>query len=69
MTDVRIYIGNLIASKREERGLKQSELAEKTGLKQQHISRIENGRYSTGIDILGRIAEALGCNIIFVDKE
>ena len=38
----------------------QKELAEKTGIRQSNISRIENGSASTTIDTLARIAAGLG---------
>ena len=38
----------------------QKELAEKTGLRQSNISRIENGSASPTIDTLARIAAGLG---------
>ena len=38
----------------------QKELAEKTGIRQSNISRIENGTASPTIDTLARIAAGLG---------
>ena len=38
----------------------QKELAEKTGIRQSNISRIENGSASPTIDTLARIADGLG---------
>jgi hypothetical protein len=32
-----------------------------------HIARIEAGRYSVGVDILGKIAAALGKRVDIVD--
>lgn len=58
--DDRKRMGDKIKKLREEAGLSQQELAEKTGLKQQNIARIESGKYSTGQDILSKIAQALG---------
>lgn len=56
----RIRIGERIKQLREAAGLTQTQLAEKTGLKQENINRIEKGKYSTGQDILTKIASALG---------
>ena len=42
-------------------------LAEKAGIDAANLSRIEAGRYSTGFDILVRIAIALGMKIDFVE--
>ncbi len=41
-------------------GMTQGELAERCGLAQSHIARIEAGRYSVGFDTLQQIAEAMG---------
>lgn len=56
----RIRVGQRIKELREEAGLTQEQLAEKTGLQKPNISRIESGKYSTGQDILSKIAHALG---------
>ena len=42
----------------------QKELAEKTGIRQSNISRIENGSASPTIDTLARIAAGLGKQLI-----
>lgn len=59
----REEIGRRIAAIRQERGLSLRELAELTGLDHSNIWKIEHGRYNVGIDILGRICDALGCRI------
>lgn len=56
----RKLVGIRIRQLREDAGLTQDQLAEKTGLLKQNISRIESGKYSTGQDILSKIATALG---------
>ena len=45
---------------------KSRNLAEKCGMAQPNIARIENGTYATSIDVLSRIAEALGKRIELV---
>ena len=45
---------------RKNCGMTQKELAEKTGIRQSNISRIENGSASPTIDTLARIAAGLG---------
>lgn len=70
MTDkeeTRKRIGRRIAEIRAARGLSQSRLATLTGLRQPHISRIEQGSYSAGLDTLELIAEAVGCVVDFVE--
>ena len=44
-------------------GMTQGELAERCGLNQSHIARIEAGRYSVGFDTLQAIAEGMGGNV------
>lgn len=66
MTD-RERIGIRIAEIRKQKGLSAHELAELTDLKRPNISRIESGKYSTGIDILSKIANALGKKIDLTD--
>ena len=63
----RRRIGSRIRELREQSGMTQDDLAEKTGLKRPNISRIEAGRYSTGQDILSKISMALGKRLDIVD--
>jgi len=63
MENKSIVIGKRIAEIRKIRGLTQNELAELTGLDSANLARIEKGRYSTGINLIGRICEALKCEI------
>jgi len=62
----RLRIGQRIAELRKEQNLTQTQLAERCGLQQAHIARIETGRYSVGLDTLAQIATALGMAIDFV---
>ena len=66
MISERERIGNRIAELRKDKGISQAKLAELTGMTSGNIARIETGRYSTGIDILSKIANALGYKIDFV---
>jgi len=59
----RHVIGRRVAQLRNEAGMTQAKLAELTGMRQAHIARIEAGRYSVGIDILAKIANALDCTV------
>lgn len=59
----RERIGRRIAELRESRGLSQIELSDKAGIKQPNLSRIESGKYSTSIDLIAKIAEALDCRV------
>ncbi len=67
MNEVRERIGQRIAKLRKEQGMTQAELAERTGIQRAHITRIEAGRYSVGIDLLDKIAVALGMEVDFVE--
>lgn len=49
----------VIAARMESR-MTQKELAEKTGIRQSNISRIENGSSSPTVETLARIAAGLG---------
>lgn len=64
--DARKRIGERIAELRVIERMTQLELAELTGLRRPHISRIESGMYSVGFDTLEKIANALGKKIDFV---
>lgn len=63
----RIRIGERIRQIREERNMEARELARLTGVDAANLSRIEKGKYSVGIDILSKIAAALGKKIELVD--
>ena len=62
----RKRIGQRIKALRTEMKLTQGELAERAGLQLTHISRIEAGKYSVGIDTLSAIAKVLGQQLDFV---
>ena len=66
-TEYRL-LGELIKL-RKEKGVTQIELAEKTGNKQQVISRIENRENSPTLKTLCGILDALDYDIQFVPRE
>ena len=55
-------IGQLFDARREQR-LTQKDLAERTGIPQAHISRLENGNYNPSLAFLKRVAAGLGKEI------
>ena len=64
----RERIGHRIRELREEQRLDAKTVAMKAGITPANMSRIEQGRYSPGLDILSRIASALGMQLDFVKK-
>jgi transcriptional regulator with XRE-family HTH domain len=65
----RKRIGGKIAALRKARGMTQQQLADMAGLAQQNLARVETGRYSSRLDTLAAIAEALGCQVEFIIKD
>lgn len=59
-------VGETIATLRKRENMTQGELAERSGLTQNHITRIENGRYNVGFYQIQSIMTALGYDIKFV---
>ncbi len=55
---------------RKERGLSQRALAEKIGMSQSQLARLESGKLSTpNLSTLNRVCEGLGCTLTVVTKE
>ena len=69
--DINAEISELIEYTRKDAGLSQKQLSEKTKIPQSNISKIENGHYIPSIEILKRIADALGKRLVvdFVNIE
>ena len=61
------HVGGRIREHRERAKLTQVELAERSGLPQSHISRLENGEHSATNMTLEKIAKALGIGIKDLD--
>jgi predicted transcriptional regulator len=49
-----------IIQARSEQNLTQQELADRTGIKQSNISRLESGHYNPSLEFLKKIARGLG---------
>lgn len=64
----RERIGQRIAELRKEYNMSIRDLADYSGVNYANISKIENGKYNTGIDILSRIANVLECKIEMVEN-
>lgn len=69
--DIESELCELIATTRTQLGITQKQLAEKSGVSQANISKIENGSYRPSIPVLKRIADGLGKRLIieFADRE
>ena len=57
--DILREVREAIVAIRKAKDISQKELAEKTGIPQANISKIENGRYIPSIPVLKRIADGL----------
>jgi predicted transcriptional regulator len=49
-----------IVKARSEQNITQKELADKIGIKQSNISRLESGNYNPSLDFLQKVAQGLG---------
>lgn len=63
----RIRIGARIKELRKEKKIEAKALAQLANIDAANLSRIEQGRYSVGLDILSKIAFALGAKIEVID--
>ena len=63
----RVIAGEMIQNMRIFKRMSLETLEEKTGIRAKNLESIENGRYDVSIDILGNIADALGCHLELVE--
>lgn len=61
--DERVRIGRKIRELREKKSMEARDLALLTGMDAANLSRIEQGKYSTGVDILSRICVILDAHL------
>lgn len=59
----RKQLGDAIAKARSGKGLSLRALAKQSGITAANLSRIENGKYNAGIDVIARICTALGVSL------
>lgn len=64
----RTRIGAKIRQIREKKGIEAKDLARLANIDAANLSRIEKGKYSVGLDILSKLASALGYHIDIVPK-
>lgn len=55
--------GDAVRTKRALAGLSQAQLATKAGITQPHVSAIERGAASPSVDVLHKLAKAIGCPV------
>ena len=62
---------NIIVNIRQERGIRQDELAKALGVSRQTISSLENGRYDPSVQLAHKIAKLFGMSIeeVFLFEE
>ena len=63
----RVRIGLKLRELRKEKNIEAKMLAQIANIDAANLSRIEQGRYSVGLDVLSRIALALGAKIELID--
>lgn len=61
--ETRKMVGERLKTLRTMQRLSVRDLAEKTGINISNISRIENGKISPTLDVLDKLAQALGTTI------
>ncbi len=66
LLDRRKELGQRVRMLRMERGMTQAQLAALAGITSGNVFRIEAGMYSMGIDLVNRIADALGVRLVLV---
>ena len=69
--DIDAEVRDLVISARNAADLTQKQLAQRSGVSQANISKIENGNYQPSLSTLKRIAGALGKRLVvsFEDSE
>lgn len=69
--DIDAEVRDLVISARSAANLTQKQLAQRSGVSQANISKIENGNYQPRLSTLKRIAGALGKRLVvsFEDSE
>ncbi len=69
--DIDAEVRDLVIAARAESNLTQKQLAQRSGVSQANISKIETGNYRPSLSTLKRIADALGKRLVvrFEDLE
>lgn len=67
--DIESEIQQLVFATRSELQLTQKQLAERSGVSQANISKIENGSYRPSLAVLKRIADGLGKRLVVLFED
>lgn len=62
-------VGARLRALRVQAGLTQETLAGRLGTTQSAIARMERGRKRTSLELIGRVAEALGCDVALLIEQ
>ncbi len=63
MKDLQGVFGDHLKSLRKSKGLTQEKLAELCGISVQYLGDVERGKANATINVLGKIAQALGISV------
>lgn len=67
-TKHRIFMGKQLQAKREEQGWSVEQVAEMAEVKPVTIEKIEAGVFNVALDVLVKVANVLGCDIILKER-
>jgi DNA-binding XRE family transcriptional regulator len=66
--EARLHIADMIKEHRKSLKMTQADLAKKAKTSQRTVSKLENGQFSVGFDLLQKIASVLGLRIDLLPK-
>ncbi|MCQ2797396.1 MAG: helix-turn-helix domain-containing protein [Bacilli bacterium] len=69
VTDPKQILANALIKARKERGITQVELAEKTGIGQPDISKIERAQCNSSLETIAKLAEGLSMSLVIHFKK
>lgn len=69
MAEINITVGNTIKILREELGMTQAQLADRAGVNQQTIDRIEKARFNSSISLIQQVLQAMGTTLMIAPVE
>ena len=67
--DTRTRIGQRLQEARKAKGMTQQDVADKSGVTRTTVSKIEAGRFNAGVDIVDKLARAMGASLDIVPAE